>query len=108
MHKVEYKILQLSDLDDKKQLKIAFKDFSWVSDVFDYSYYEVVYQGSIEVDTTNINEILDILFAKFNVNQPRDFVGRNLSVSDLIEIDGKTYYCNFHGWKDITNLIKEK
>ena len=107
MNTINYKIYQLSDLEDKKQLKIAFKDFSWIKDDFDFSYYKNIYQGSLEADTDRIKAILDILFTKFNINPPQDFNGHSLSVSDIIEIDGKYWYCDFVGWKNITDLCKE-
>ena len=107
MKEVNYKIYQLSDLEDKKQLKIAFKAFDWIKDDFSFSYYKKTYEGSLEVDTDHTRAILDILFTKFNVNRPADFTGYSLSVSDIIEMDGKYWYCDFAGWKDITDLCKE-
>lgn len=41
---------------------------------------------------------LDDIFCTFNINHPKDFRGHSLSVSDVVEVDGKFYYCDSCGW----------
>ena len=68
--------------------------------------YEMVYEGEVEAETTE-----DIFFV-FNVKFPKDYKGRSLSVSDVVEIinsDGKNefYFCDTIGFKRI-KFRKEK
>ena len=44
---------------------------------------------------------LEELFKIFNIKIPEDFKGHSLSVSDIVEIDGKNYYCDFVGWEEL-------
>ena len=62
--------------------------------------YEMVYEGEVKAETTE-----DIFFV-FNVKFPKDYKGRSLSVSDVVEIinsDGKNefYFCDTIGFKRI-------
>jgi len=107
---VKYKIYQLSNLQDKEQCKVAFKDWSDVKSKFNKDYYEEVYSGSLESDLdVNVDEctaeILELIYSKFNANKPKDYKGRSLSTSDLVEINSKTYYCAWIGWVDITKYM---
>jgi len=45
-------------------------------------------------------DILEGLFNVFNVyeTQPADFRGHSLSMSDVVVIDNKAYYCDMVGW----------
>ena len=68
--------------------------------------YEMVYEGEVEAETTK-----DI-FIVFNVKFPKDYKGRSLSVSDVVEIiksDSKNefYFCDTIGFKRI-KFKKEK
>ena len=47
---------------------------------------------------------LEELFEIFNVEsvrRPKDFEGRGMTISDVVEIDGKNYYCDFVGWEEL-------
>lgn len=62
--------------------------------------YEMVYEGEVEAETT------EDIFIVFNVKFPKDYKGRSLSVSDVVEIinsDGKNefYFCDTIGFKRI-------
>lgn len=59
--------------------------------------YNMVYESEADDSTT-----LDDLFRKFNVAHPADFKGHSLSVSDIVEMDGKYYYCDDYGWEEVT------
>ena len=82
----------------------AFEWWDWCKDEFNFSDYNLIYEGEIEVE--DINKTLEDLFRIFNNERPSDFKGHSLSVSDLVEIDNKFYYCDSHGWIDITDRIK--
>lgn len=60
-------------------------------------YYEAVYAGEVDAAT------LEDVYAIFNNEHPKDFQGRSLSVSDIIEVHfspekSKFYYCNSGGF----------
>ena len=59
--------------------------------------YNMVYEGECEDEIE-----LDDLYQKFNIGRPKDFKGHSLSTSDIIELDGKYYYCDSYGWEEIT------
>ena len=67
--------------------------------------YNMVWEGEVED-----NAELDDIFTKFNVGKkPEGFTGHSLSVSDVVEMDGKYYYCDDYGWEELsfpTNTIK--
>ncbi len=48
-------------------------------------------------DEDTLNEVFSI----FNINQPDDYHGRSVSVSDIIMIDNKMYYVDDIGFKSI-------
>ena len=61
--------------------------------------YVHVYHGDIASET--INSALEDLFIRFNVNRPNDYCGRSLSVSDVVVLEGKPYYCDRVGFSEI-------
>ena len=97
---MNYKIYQA----DPHTCDYAFEWWSWAQDRFNFKDYELVYEGDIKVEETY--ETLEDLFKIFNVDRPADFKGHSLSVSDIVELDGKYYYCDNVGWTDITKFIK--
>lgn len=66
---------------------------------FTLSDYEVVYEG--EIEGTNIGEVLEYLFRIFNIQQPKDFRGHSMSVSDVVCLDGKYYYTDNVGFEEV-------
>lgn len=64
-----------------------------------------------KVFKSDIQGMLESIFSygnstkQFRQNYPN---ARSISVSDIIEIDGKYYYCDIFGFKDITDRIKTK
>lgn len=97
---MNYKIYQV----DPHFCDYAFEWWSWARDRFNFSDYELKYEGKVEVE--DVNKTLEDLFTKFNIKRPEDFKGHSLSVSDIIELDGKYYYCDNVGWTEITKYIK--
>jgi hypothetical protein len=84
---MKYQILQIKDWENSAYL---FAGWSWAKKFFNLKDYQVMYEGEIEGNTTK--EILDTLFAKFNINPPKDFRGSSLSVSDVIKLGRKYYF----------------
>lgn len=62
--------------------------------------YQKVFTG--EIEDGDILVMLDRIFSKFQGKKPADFTGHSVSVSDMVEMDGKYYYCDHYTWKEIT------
>ena len=66
------------------------------------SRYRKVYQGETHKRTT-----LDSIFDRFNrpEEMPSDYMARSLSVSDLIVMDGRAWYVDSFGFRDVTEEV---
>ena len=93
---MKYKIKQIKDVEN---CAYAFKRYEWAKNVLDLDDYEVVYEG--ELDCPEMPNALEELFEIFNNKRPKDFERRSMSISDVVEIDGKNYYCDFVGWEEL-------
>ena len=93
---MKYKIKQIKDVEN---CAYAFKRYEGAKNVLDLNDYEVVYEG--ELDYPEMPNALEELFEIFNVRRPKDFERRSMSISDVVEIDGKNYYCDFVGWEEL-------
>lgn len=94
---MSYKILQLKK--NEEFWKYLFRSYN-ENDVPSKSLYNVVYSGEVE-SSENVMGVLEGLFRKFNFNHPADFKGHSLSVSDIVELDGKYYYCDSFGYVEL-------
>ena len=93
---MEYRLLQL-DIDKSRY---AFMPYAFAKDHgFDLSDYHVAYEGNAPDGDPEI--ILEGLFTIFNLHRPTDFKGHSMSVSDIVELDDKTYYCDSIGFVEI-------
>ena len=93
---MKYKIKQIKDVEN---CAYACKRYAWAKNVIDLNDYEVVYEG--ELDCPEMPNALEELFEIFNNKRPKDFEGRGMTISDVVEIDGKNYYCDFVGWEEL-------
>ena len=93
---MKYKIKQIKDVEN---CAYAFKHYEWAKNVLDLNDYEVVYEG--ELDCSEVPNALEELFKIFNIKIPEDFKGRSMAVSDLVEVEGKNYYCDGVGWVEL-------
>ena len=93
---MKYKIKQIKDI---KNCDYAVEWWDWAKDKFNLDDYEVVYEG--EIEGVSPQQVLEELFEIFNIRHPEDFRGHSLSVSDVVELDGKNYYCDSIGWKEL-------
>ena len=93
---MKYKIKQIKDVEN---CAYAFKRYERAKNVLDLNDYEVVYEG--ELDYPEMPNALEELFEIFNNKRPKDFERRSMSISDVVEIDGKNYYCDFVGWEEL-------
>jgi len=100
---MKYEIYQLDYTKESvKNSHKMFEKWEWLIKYdggFNFQDYKKVYEGEEEGED-NI-DILDKLFEKFNLAHPDDFRGHSLSVSDVIILDDKMYYCDSIGWKEI-------
>ncbi len=110
--KYKYEIWQVRDVEANKDVMFkSWEDLEWQDEQegigFRKEHYEKVYEGGyiVKVDKntaeTHIVCVLDNLFEKFNVNKPADFKHRSMSVSDVVVINGRAFYCDSFGWKEV-------
>lgn len=103
MKQLNINIYQIDIRRDEK--RIAFMNLDSMeritdSSSIDSSSYDLIFSG--EVDCRNLEEI----FQKFNLDQPCDFFGRSLSVSDVVEVidrqgQSEFFYCDDIGFKRV-------
>ena len=62
--------------------------------------YEVVYQGPLPAD--NPEQVWSLLQG----HKPEGYRGYSLSTGDVIEMNGRVWFCDSHGFKDITDIWK--
>ena len=91
------------DLDDER---LAFTDYLKDGRVVPDEIYECVYEGEIDilVDPDSMNpdfDALEHIYRVFNLDHPLGYKGRSISVSDIVEMDGKYYFCSNFGWKEV-------
>lgn len=104
MAMMNYEIWQLQNVE---ATSYAFCSWSIAEGKFDISHYWLTYQG-----TAPQKNILENLFAEFNLNHPKDFPGHSLSVSDVVALKKEDkdywywYYCDSFGWKEITEFVQ--
>jgi hypothetical protein len=103
---MRYKIWQIA-LDKVEPVRLTGVLFATLREgaLPDPAYYVKVYEGDIIGNPHHPNfrkTALDELFRKFNIDHPKDFKGRSLSVSDVVSFDGThAFYCNPVGWMDL-------
>ena len=94
---MKYKLLQIKDVE---LCPYAFSSCSFAGKHgFSLDDYKVVYEG--ELEDYPIKYALEKLFEMFNCAHPEDFEGRSMSVSDVVEINGKYYYTDTFGFNEV-------
>ena len=66
---------------------------------FDPRLYRVVYDGELPVNS------IDGVYSYLQWEHPEGYNGHSLSVSDLVEIDGRVLFCDSTGWQDVTDMF---
>ena len=108
-----YRIYQLKS--DKKYHGIRFEDRSTLQKSgiqLGINDYNLVYEGNFnDVEGDSFDDKLNTLYDRFNFEQPEDFKGRSLSVSDVITVkNGKNesaYYVDSIGFTDIPEFFNK-
>ena len=95
---MKYKILQFKDI---KKVNYAFMSYEYAKE-HDLSLddYDVVYEDEIE-SGRYIENTLENIFTKFNIDRPKDFKGHSMSVSDIVMIGGEYWYIDSFGFKKL-------
>ena len=62
----------------------------------DFNDYECIYKGVCKESST-----LGDVYEMCNLYHPVGYTGHSLSVSDIVHMDGKYYYCDSIGWKEL-------
>ena len=95
---MKYEIWQLKEVNRRAY---GFMDYEWACEHgFKLDDYEKVYESELDDNAAWDEEIyLELLFRIFNVNRPKDFKGHSLSVSDIVVLNGKKFYCDSLAWK---------
>lgn len=94
-------ILQIPHADNHVKYLFMDSDFA-LENGFSILHYKTVYTYE---KTENIwlddQDTLNEVFTIFNVQQPEDYRGRSVSVSDIIMIDNRMYYVDDIGFKKV-------
>lgn len=103
---ITYEIYQLKP--DISNHDIAFMPLDYLKEKgieVDRKRYELVYRGTVADGT----DILDRLYLKFNIDQPADFRGHSLSVSDVVVIHRSNfttaYYVDKIGFTEVLEFL---
>ena len=70
---------------------------------FNINDYECVLETE-KNDTENLEDIYSIFNGVGNVAWARDFMGRSMSVSDIVELNGNFFYCDTIGWQKLPSI----
>lgn len=108
-----YRIYQLKN--DEKYHGIRFEDRATLQKSgiqLGINDYNLVYEGNFnDVEGDSFDDKLNTLYDRFNFEQPEDFKGRSLSVSDVITVkNGKNesaYYVDSIGFTDIPEFFNK-
>ena len=90
------KNVKIYQIDNIRDCKYLFRGYGESILDFNSKDYKEVYRMTVE-DERDF-DILNKLWNKFNLDKPSDYAGRSMSVSDVVMIDDKTYYCDNFGW----------
>lgn len=61
--------------------------------------YKQVYEG--QTADGEVSQQLEDFFRMFQGTKPEGYKGHSVSISDVVEIGGKYYYCDRIGWKQV-------
>ena len=79
---------------------IRFESFERNDGKVRMDHYNKVYEGHV-MSGKHHNALLEELFQKFNLDRPEDFRGHSLSMSDIVKLNDKLYYCDSIGWVEV-------
>ena len=100
----KYKILQIKN-DPQVAHGIKFSGLDELEkfglrDKLTLDIYKEVYSGEIEDGETS--QLLERIYSMFQGVKPENYKGHSISVSDVVCMDDKYYFCDRYEWKEIT------
>lgn len=109
MSRVPYEVWQLDD-SNEDTVRMRFMNYEWNvnhGNVPTRDLYRKVWESKIVPSSLNRMRTLDAIFALLNsptfLNEAKHFTGHSMSVSDVVVLDGKAYYCDSIGFKMLEN-----
>ena len=100
-----FEIYQLKNTDETRNMRfIGIESLAEQGKKPDISTYEKVYEGDFsefEQKSDSISRQLEAVYTKFNIDRPDDFKGHSLSISDVVVANGKPYYVDTFGFKEL-------
>lgn len=108
--KMTYKIYQLKHTT--RLMRAQFRSYQTatlaVSDL-SLADYEEVWNETLTVCQENYDylDFLNGVYRVFNIAIPKGYKGHNLSVSDIIEVDGVRYYVDSFGFVEINDKFEK-
>lgn len=105
-----YRIYQFKK--DEKYHVVRFQRYKYLEDnniSVDISDFDFTYQGRLsDISGDTVEDKLNSIYIKFNINRPDDFKGHSISVSDVIVISKDkeltAYYVDTMGFPALTNF----
>lgn len=91
--------ITIYQLKDIANTDYAFRSFD--KNKFKMDDYKKVYEMDIDCTDMLYTDVLEELFYIFNMQHPQDFKGHSLSISDVVFIDDKGYYCDAFAWSNV-------
>ena len=93
----EYHGVRFESLETNKDKNLSVSD------------YDLVYTGKWnEISGNSVEEKLNQIYDKFNLNIPEDFTGHSLSVSDVITVGTAAHYVDDFGFTEMPHFFAEK
>ena len=96
---MKFKLYQIKDVENCSYSFLGFKDAKQFG--FTLDDYEVVYDNEVKI-SSDVEDMLETIFYILNCHRPEDFTRRSMSVSDVVELNGKYYYTDTIGFREIT------
>ncbi len=101
-----FQILLANDVQFRRNMMdLTFADSSeYKFKKSDITNYTCAYYGQIKAK--GFKDVTDKLFEMFNINHPKDYTARSLSVGDIVIVNGMMFICCGIGFKEIEfNLV---
>lgn len=106
-----FMIYQLPNDDTELLHDIRFMPYNWILKKGikpNYKMYKSIYTGNIDnSETDDIRKLVEDIYTKFNLDIPKDFHGHSLSVSDVVDIDGRAFYIDMIGSVELEDFYDD-
>lgn len=105
-----YAILQMpTEPANRERLFLSYDTLRRQGGKPEFQHYETVYTGTLP-KISDMNWMLEQLFQQFNLEQPQDYPGRSLSVSDIVlmKVHGQmsSHYVDSIGFKELPDFLE--